>query len=410
MMKDTEKTMRITGYELKEPLPDPFRFDDGSCVSTKEDWQKRRKEIYRTAVGLQYGGAVPAPEVFRVDPLYDAGEKKAASFRITAGTKEKTLSFTVCVFRASTEEKLPTVISGDLCFNYAYDWEHIRLFLDNRINLVLFNRTEICPDLARYNVNCYMRRDSEEFAAAKAIVDGQDAGRKTGPIYEVYPDGEFGTIAAWAWGYSRCVDALEFLGIADERCIVFTGQSRGAKTAILAGALDERAAIVHPNVTCAGGCSCYRLKIRAIKEDGTEAESEDIANIFRHFPQWMGQGMRPYIDHEEDLPFDSHFLKALIAPRILFDSEAADDIMGNPVGSWQTTKAAEEVYRFLGVPENLYWYFRKGDHAYELEDVRQLVNVICHVHRGEALNDKFFKTPFKEPELAFSWRAPERND
>jgi hypothetical protein len=69
--------------------------------------------------------------------------------------------------------------------------------------------------------------------------------------------------------------------------------------------------------------------------------------------------------------------------------------------------AAAEVYKLLGAEENLYWYFRSGYHCHKVEDVLQLVNVIRHVRYGEALNDKYFKTPFKQPELAFDWRAPE---
>lgn len=53
--------------------------------------------------------------------------------------------------------------------------------------------------------------------------------------------------------------------------------------------------------------------------------------------------MKNYIGRENELPFDTHFLKALVAPRILFVSEAAGDIWANPIGSWMTTEAAKEV-------------------------------------------------------------------
>ena len=63
--------------------------------------------------------------------------------------------------------------------------------------------------------------------------------------------------------------------------------------------------------------------------------------------------MRKYIDKEDELPFDSHYLKAMVAPRVLFVSEAASDIMANPVGLWQTTMGAREVYKFLGAEDKL---------------------------------------------------------
>ena len=96
----------------------------------------------------------------------------------------------------------------------------------------------------------------------------------------------------------------------------------------------------------------------------------------------------------------------MVAPRVLFVSEAASDIMANPVGTWQTSLAAGEVYKFLGCEENLIWYFRRGDHRHAIEDIEQLVNVIRHVKYGESLNDKYFKLPFKPTPLAFDWKAP----
>ena len=178
---------------------------------------------------------------------------------------------------------------------------------------------------------------------------------------------------------------------------------------MLAGALDERAAIVNPNATCACGCSCYRLKITAITEDGVEEESETLGPITKSFPKWLSPEMNAYIDREELLPFDSHYLKAMVAPRVLFVSEAASDIWANPVGSWQTSVAAQEVYKFLGVEEKLLWYFRKGYHYQNPQDIAQLTNIIRHYKYGEPLNEHFYKTPFRKPEPAFDWRAPEIN-
>ena len=190
-------------------------------------------------------------------------------------------------------------------------------------------------------------------------------------------------------------------------CITFTGHSRGGKTAALAGAVDERAAIVNPNATCAGACGCYRIHLKAIKENNTEGESEQLKHIIGQFPFWFGPELGNYKDNEAELPFDCHFLKALVAPRILFVSEAASDIWANPIGSWQTTMAASEVYKFLGAEENLYWYFRKGYHFHDIEDLQMLVNIIKHKTQNEPLSDKFFRTPFKQPELIYSWRCPE---
>lgn len=396
--------IKILEYNLKGKLPDPFVFENGERLTDPKDWKKRREEIYKSAVELQYGGKVPEPEVFNVCPTY-LNRKNPSTYRITAGTREKTVTFEMTVFKASQKEVLPTIISGDGCFGYAFEPGYIDTMLNSGINFVMFNRTNLFPDIARHNAEQVIDGTQEQ-KMAQDITTAYDKGEKRGPLAEIYPNEKFGAISAWAWGYSRVVDALERLGFADMSCIAFTGHSRGGKTAMLAGALDERAAIVNPNAACAGGCSCYRLNIRALKEDGiSEAASEPISNILTTFPSWMGEGMRKYIDKEDELPFDSHYLKAMVAPRVLFVSEAASDIMANPVGSWQTTMGAREVYKFLGAKDNLLWYFRSGDHFHTVEDIKQLVNVIRNYKYGEPLNEKFFKTPFEDVDLAYDWKS-----
>lgn len=397
--------IKILEYNLKDKLPDPFVFDNGERVKKTSDWEKRKREIYKTAVLLQYGDIVPRPELFKVEPLY-LNKGNPSVYRLTAGTKDKQLSFNMTVFKAKNGCRLPTVVSGDGCFGYPYSSEYVNTFLNNGINFVFFNRTDLMPDIARYNTTASNLGEGERKLATDIIADYENEIRH-GALAEIYTDKTISAISAWAWGYSRVVDALEILGFADMDCIAFTGHSRGAKTAMLAGVLDERAAIVNPNAACAGGCSCYRLTIKALKEDGaTEAVSEPLSNIFHHFPLWLGAGMKEYIDNEEKLPFDSHYLKAMVAPRVLFVSEAGSDIMANPVGSWQTTMGALEVYKFLGCEKNLLWYMRDGDHAQTTEDISQLVNVIRNYKYGEPLNDKFFKTKFEQMPLAFDWRAP----
>jgi hypothetical protein len=146
-----------------------------------------------------------------------------------------------------------------------------------------------------------------------------------------------------------------------------------------------------------------------INEKGEEKKSETLADLYSKFGFWLGEGMADYIDRENELPFDCHFLKAMVAPRTLFVSEAVHDIWGNPIGSWQTTKAAEELFDFLGAKDNLYWYFRDGRHMHSVEDVEMLVNLIEHKVRGAALSEKFFRRPFEEKPLIFKPRLENEN-
>ena len=381
-MSFDKSLIKVTDYKVLGKLPDPFTFNDGTKVKTREDWQKRRGEIWGPTVELQYGTLPPKPEFLEVEPLYYGGNGKINSYRIITGTKEKPVNFTMMVMLPEEEGKWPAVVSGDLCFPYAFNIAYDKAFTDNNVALVLFNRCELAHDI------------------------NTDEQPRKGQLYDTYPEYDFGALAAWAWGYSRCVDVLEQLDIVDMSCISFTGHSRGGKTAALAGILDERAAIVNPNATCAGACGCYRLHVKAITEDGDELPSETLDDMTINFPFWLGPKMAEYRYREEELPFDAHYVKALIAPRVLFVSEAASDMWSNPVGSWVTTMAAKEVYKFLGAEENILWYFRKGYHYQKEEDCLQLVNIIRHIKYGEPLNDKFFKLPFEEQELIYDWRCP----
>lgn len=377
-----ENLIKITEYKVLGKLPDLFAKENGERISKKEEWEEQRKRLYKTAIEFQYGKQPPKPEFVEVEPLYVSNFAK--TYRVKTGRRDFPVSFTMRIVAPDKWERFPVVIDGDMCFNYYMDKEYTETFTNEDIALVMFNRVELVCDCG-----------------------GKD-GRPVGPLCDCYPEYDFGALGAWAWGYSRCVDALEIIDRFDLSCITFTGHSRGAKAAIIAGALDERAHIVNPNATCAGGCSCYRVHMKAITEDGEEKESETLKLYFRYFKHWMGTDMFGYEDKEEELPFDAHFLKAMVAPRILFVSEAASDIWANPVGSWQTTMAASEAWKFLDVPENFYWYFRRGYHWHAIEDIKMLVNIIKHKTEGRPLSENFYKLPFKAPELIYDWRAPEK--
>lgn len=370
----------ITEYKVLGKLPNLFQFDDGRTVKSVEDWRERRKELIKTAVDLQFGGMPPEPEFLEVLPCYlSYSPNHKDAYRITTGTRAHPISFMMYVDTPDKcEPNLPAIVDGDNCWHKAF-------------------RDEIRAEVGHHQY-LYVSFDRTELA-----VDSTALGR-VGPIYDCYPNMSFSVISAWAWGYSRCVDALEILGIADMKHIAFTGLSRGAKTALLAGAMDERAFLVNPEATCAGGAGCYRLHLKALTDKGNEARSETLKDIYGNFPQWFTPELAEYADREEELPFDAHFLKALVAPRWLFISEAESDIWSNPVGSYLTTEAAEEVYRMYGCDERIQWYYRKGYHGQNIEDYQMLLNLMDVAIKGAPLDPRFRVLPFDKPEPIFDWR------
>ncbi len=379
-----ENLIQVTSYEVLGKLPNPFICDDGTVADTPEKWEQRRREMYKTVIELQYGTQPPAPEFLEVEKTYAAGKGRNNTYLLHTGTRENPITFGMRIFLPNCDGPWPVVVDGDGCFEYFCDKAFIEAFTSRGVALAIFNRTELAHDL---------NNEPRETA---------------GQLYRTYPDKTFGALGAWAWGFSRCVDALEKIGGFDMSLIAFTGHSRGGKTAMLAGALDERAAIVCPNESGAGACGCYRVHMNAVTEHGENKPSERLSDILNNFSYWFGPDLKEYARKEEELPFDCHFIKAMVAPRTLIVADAASDIWCNPGGSWQTTMAAKEVFKLLGAEENLYWYYRRGYHYHKAEDARRLVSVIEHKWKGTPVEDTFFVTPFKQPELIFDWKCPEK--
>jgi len=181
-----------------------------------------------------------------------------------------------------------------------------------------------------------------------------------------------GTIAAWAWGFHRCVDYLVTEPSLDPRRIAAFGHSRNGKTALLAAAFDERIAIAFPHQAGCGGSAPSRSKT-----------GESVKAINDRFPHWFNAHFKQFNDNPARLPFDQHCLVALCAPRPVLFSAAEEDQWANPAGQFQVLQAADPVYRFLGaeglaareipphrqlVASRLGYYIREGKHSMTADD------------------------------------------
>ena len=346
-------------------LPDLFRFEDGTHLRDAADWPRRRAELLQAIVPLEYGGMPPTPERTVAEELHtfssaDLEEGRYTTYRVVSDPDGCRFWFLLYVLVPPGKGPFPVVLTGDACWRYVTDAVTEDVLRRGNI-LAQFNRVELAPDIYRTE--------------------------RTSGLYTVYPEGDYGALSAWAWGYHRCVDVLSQLDFVDASRIAITGHSRGGKTVLLAGATDARIALTAANNSGAGGAGCFRRQ---------GPGSETLRDSLQGAPYWYGPRLKDYLGREKELPFDQHFLKASIAPRALLTAEALGDLWANPTGTWQTHAAAAEVYRFLGVAERIGICYRDGGHDHGPADWAAFLDFMDWQFRGRKPERRYDVNPFPD--------------
>ena len=205
----------------------------------------------------------------------------------------------------------------------------------------------------------------------------------------LYPDGERkkdndpGKLAMWAWAAQRVLDyAYTLDDKLDLNCAVVCGHSRLGKTALLAAATDERFTFAYSNDS---GCSGA-----AIARGG---QGESVRAICERFPYWFCDNYKQYIDREDEMPFDQHYLVASIAPRKVLIGSASEDRWADPVSEQLCCFAASSAFeggfvcpdRAAEVGEeffegNIGYHLRAGLHYFGREDWNKLIKFV-NMHR-----------------------------
>jgi hypothetical protein len=197
------------------------------------------------------------------------------------------------------------------------------------------------------------------------------------------PGDAWGSISAWAWGMSRAIDYLVSDPQINGEEIAVAGHSRGGKTSLWCGAQDSRVSLV---ISSCSGCSGA-----AITRGKT---GERVKDIVQSFPFWFSRNYQKYADHEEAMPFDQHFLLALIAPRPLYLSNKSFDSWCDPRSEFESLRQAGKIYTLYGktdglgelpAPEqtvvsgNLAYHIKSGSHNMDEYDWERYLN-FCDRH------------------------------
>jgi hypothetical protein len=299
-----------------DPLPDPFEWSDGSgYVTGIDDWRCRRAEIGAEVEHYEQGTKPPPPD------------SMAATFTdtlltVTIFENEDTLVLTLPI-SLPEEDSLP---EGDSTFPAV-------------IGVGFFPTGSLPEDLFTSRGIATIHYIESQITNAWSNVRGD------GPFFELYPDKTRGKFIAWAWGASRIIDALEMCPNSkiDLSRLAITGCSYAGKIALVSGAFDERIALTIAMESGGGGYTAWRVT------ETLSGSRETLRNA--QGQSWYYQYLYLFNNAVEKLPFDHHELMAMVAPRALF-------VSGNPDYEWLAdesghvaSKAAHEVWKFLGVPD-----------------------------------------------------------
>ena len=147
-----------------------------------------------------------------------------------------------------------------------------------------------------------------------------------------------GKLALWSYAASRVATYLLENGYASEDRLYVAGASRLGKTAFLTAARDERFAGTF--VLVSGSCGAAIAR---------EKQGETVAKICKTFPYWFCTHFHQYANREEEMPFDQHYLGALVAPRKLCVGTAEKDIWADTDAQYLMAEAADVIYREMGL-------------------------------------------------------------
>lgn len=344
-------------------LPDPVVMVDGRQVTSAAMWrEQRRPEVLRLFADHVYGRTPDTPgkpsfEVLSLDPEALQGKALRKEVRVFPCGDRQGPSFDLLLYLPrGVREPAPAFLGLNFGGNHTVAAEagiHLssRWMRDNpNAGVVDHRATEASRGSAtsRWPLEMILARGYALATVYCGDIEPDHAeGWKEGVRAALSAEGadtqwrpeDWGCLGAWAWGLSRALDYLETDPAVDAQHVAVIGHSRLGKTALWAGAQDERFALVISNNSGEGGAALAR-----------RCFGETTAIINRAFPHWFCGRFKEYGDREEALPVDQHMLVALMAPRPVYIASAEQDQWADPRGEFLAAVHASPVYALLGVP------------------------------------------------------------
>lgn len=324
---------------------------------------KSREEMLKIIYEEEYGYLPPKPEKIefedqeKVIPSFCAG--KAIAHKITAKCviNGKEFSFPFYATLPTDGKKHPFFIHinfRDLVPDRYMPSEEL---VDNGFAVLSF---------------CYndVTMDNDDFTDGLAGVLFENGQRKPN---------DPGKIAMWAWAAHRVMDYAQTRGdVLDLECGIVCGHSRLGKTALLTGATDERFKFVYSNDSGCSGAAITRQK-----------GGETVEKICNRFGYWFCENYKKYINKENEMPFDQHYLLSSIAPRFACVGSASEDAWADPVSEMLNCVASGPQFKNCFIYEDrlpeisdrffegdVGYHLRKGLHYFSREDWLRLIEFV----------------------------------
>lgn len=379
-------------------ITDPLTTFAGEKITTSDAWiEKRRPELFEFFENKVYGKVPENLDSISFKLLEENenalnGTALRKQVEVTLIKNNKSISFTILIYLPKSSSPSPIFLGYNFYGNHSITkdpnviisdaWamnseimgikEHrlievsrglrshrwaIEQIIDNGFGLATMYNGEIDPD----------KNDLMDGLQQLFYEEGQ----------EKPENNEWGSLATWAFGYSRALDYFEQDNDIDANKVVVFGHSRLGKAALWAGANDQRFAGVISNNSGCGGAALSKRKF-----------GETINVINTSFPHWFSFNFKNYNNNEEALPVDQHQLLALIAPTPLYIASAQDDLWADPKGEFLSAFHSSSVYSLFGkegiisnqIPEvntpihkTVAYHIREGKHDVTDYDWKQYI-------------------------------------
>jgi len=401
---------------LRKDMPDIMLMNDGTRVTTRAQWEKRRQEISRTLAYYAVGQMPPAPGNVKGKELQSElvldGSVKYRLVHLTFGPEEK-LFLNIGIFTPVTGGPFPAIVSQAGTPPGAPALPRLPQGPNQGRGedvLLLVGRPP-APDGAapaagrggrgfpEPTAQSLASQRADVFRRGYALVvfnpndcaedttlrnsDGSWAFRTT-RFYPAYPGYDWGTLAGWAWGASRVADYLEHDPAIDAKKLIITGASRNGKSSMVAAAFDDRL-MGAPVVTGGGGIGAYRF--------AGPRKSETLDIMQKKYPNWFSPNLHEFWGQREKLPFDEHWFLALAAPRPFIALEGMTDTISLPDAVQHSFLGARPAYALFGATDHLGVNYANHGHAFTADDWTAMMDFFDKNVQGKPVERTFNRFP-----------------